>query len=64
MTVGCILWAKCWSCQFGSHFDPPKVHTWMDDEDREHALNTGQITAETDLDTERRCGCHCAEVPS
>lgn len=58
-----ICYAKCWPCQFASHFDPPQAHTWMDDEDREHALSTGQITADMDLAKERLCGCWCAVEP-
>lgn len=49
-------WAKCWPCQFGQCTDEP--HTWMDDEDREHA----GILADTPLSqlaTEKPCGCRC-----
>lgn len=59
-----VCYARCWSCTAGQCFDPSKAHTWMDDDDREHALNTGQITEETDLAKERRCGCSCAVEPS
>lgn len=59
-----ICYAECWPCQFEQHYDPPQAHTWMDDDDRDHALATGQITAETDLKTERLCGCRCAVEPA
>lgn len=51
-----VCYAKCVACQFGSHFDPPKWHTWADDEDIEHAKNTGQEDPSTS-----RCGCPCAK---
>lgn len=63
MTV-IVCYAKCWPCTAGQHFDPPQTHTWMDDDDHEHALGRGDITAETDLKTDRRCGCWCAVEPS
>jgi hypothetical protein len=56
-----ICYARCWPCQFGSHDTSP--HTWMDDEDREHAGHPAPITAdERDAFAAKHpCGCHCNE---
>jgi hypothetical protein len=51
--IGCLT--ECYSCMFGSHFDPPKWHTWADDDDIEYARNTGQPDPRGS-----RCGCECA----
>jgi hypothetical protein len=51
-----VCYAKCWPCQFGQCSDEP--HTWMDDEDREHAgIPADKPLAE--LAAERPCGCRC-----
>lgn len=52
-----VCMTKCWWCMFDSHFDPPKWHTWADDEDIEHARDTGQPDPRAS-----RCGCYCANV--
>lgn len=53
-----VCLTKCWSCMFGEHHEPPKWHTWADDEDIEHARQTGQPDPRSS-----RCGCSCAVVP-
>jgi hypothetical protein len=53
--VGCILWTKCEPCQWDSHYDQPTEHTWMGDDDLDHARNTGQ----TIPDPLPHCGCWC-----
>lgn len=51
----CVLWTQCESCQWGCHYEKPADHTWMDDDDLEHARETGQ----TIPDPLPRCGCWC-----
>ncbi|WP_280357118.1 hypothetical protein [Nocardia otitidiscaviarum] len=51
-----VCYAKCWPCQFGEHQNPPRWHTWADDDDIAHAKATGQPDPTTS-----RCGCHCAQ---
>jgi hypothetical protein len=46
---------KCWECQFGQHSRAP--HTWMDQEDAEHAGHPWPLTPETAL--AHPCGCYC-----
>ncbi len=60
-----VCYARCWPCTFGEHYDPPKAHTWMDDEDYDHAVNAKQIEPGIDLVKEGPCSCACAkeEVP-
>jgi hypothetical protein len=44
--------AKCYPCRFGEH--GTLQHTWMDDDDREHAgVPIGAAAVE------HPCGCHC-----
>lgn len=52
-----VCYSKCWSCNFGEHFDPPQWHTWADDEDVECARDAGQPDP-----TSQRCGCWCVEA--
>lgn len=49
-----VCYAKCEPCQYGSHYDPPKVHGWAGTEDIDHARATGQP------EPTGRCGCRCA----
>ncbi len=55
-----VCLTKCWPCQFGQHTDAP--HTWMDDDDAEHAgiVVTGHASR-ANLATDRPCGCWCNE---
>lgn len=46
-------YTQCWSCMFGQHYDPPRMHGWANDEDREHAERTGQP------EPTGACNCHC-----
>lgn len=56
-----VCYAKCWECQFGDHYDPPRAHTWMDDEDAAHA----GVTLPVDPNLPGKlCGCSCARVPA
>lgn len=54
-----VCYAKCWPCQFGQCTDEP--HTWMDDDDIEHAELTRPTTPEgwATLAADKPCGCHC-----
>jgi hypothetical protein len=54
-----ITYARCWSCQFGSHYDAPKWHGWADAEDIEHAEKTGQ---DVEAIKGSRCACECARA--
>lgn len=49
-----VCYARCQPCMFGQCYDPPQHHGWADDDDREHARNTGQP------EPTGRCGCPCA----
>lgn len=42
---------RCWSCMLNDCYDSPRLHVWWDDEDVEHAKNTGQEPPEG------WCGC-------
>jgi hypothetical protein len=57
-----VCYAKCWPCQFAQHSDEP--HTWMDDEDREHAGIPKPTTPDewAALAADKPCGCHCNEA--
>jgi hypothetical protein len=50
-----LCFTKCYPCQFGEHFDPPKWHTWASDDDIEHAKATAQPDPRFS-----KCGCYCA----
>lgn len=50
-----ICYSKCWSCKFGDHFEPPEWHSWADEDDIEHAKETGQADPSTS-----KCACACA----
>lgn len=60
-----VCYAKCWPCQFGDHDETP--HTWMDDDDRDHAQKTAQFVERygsvmptwEQLAESHRCGCRC-----
>lgn len=54
-----VCYTQCWSCQFDCHFAPPQVHTWMDQEDAEHAGHPWPLPA--DVAAANRCGCNCAK---
>lgn len=54
-----VCLSKCWPCMFDSHFDPPRWHTYADDEDVEHAKSLGLPDPST-----KRCGCPCASAPT
>jgi hypothetical protein len=52
-----VCYAKCWPCNLDNHYEQPQWHAWADDEDMEHARETGQ----GDI-SGQRCGCYCAVV--
>lgn len=54
-----VCYARCWACQFGQHFDPPKAHTWMDEDDAAHAGVTLPVDPN---EPGRLCGCDCAKI--
>jgi hypothetical protein len=51
-----VCYAKCWPCQFGQCTDEP--HTWMDDDDRDHA-GIPKTTTPGELADQKPCGCPC-----
>lgn len=55
MTGIIVCYARCWACMMGEHYDPPREHGWADDEDIDHARETGQ-----DPPT-GSCACECAK---
>lgn len=57
MTSFVVCFAQCWPCQLDQHYDPPRWHTWADDEDVAYAESTGRPDPR-----ESRCGCGCAEA--
>lgn len=54
-----VCYAQCYACMFDSHYDPPKVHTWMDDDDAEHAGHTLPLAPE--VIAAKPCACPCAK---
>lgn len=53
-----VCWSKCAACTYGyGEACPGGEHGWADEEDREHARQTGQPEP-TGL-----CGCPCAKGP-
>jgi hypothetical protein len=59
-----VCLTKCWPCQFGQHTDTQ--HTWMDDDDREHAgipAPAGHADRAR-LAAEHPCGCWCNRRPA
>lgn len=57
-----VCYSKCWPCMFGDHLDPPKPHTWMDDEDAEAKGLSWPLTPEQAA--ENPCGCYCTGEPA
>lgn len=55
-----VCYSKCWPCQFGQHDSAP--HTWMDDEDREHAGIPADMPLH-ELAEKHPCGCRCIGGP-
>jgi len=53
--VAGVHYARCQSCMYGCHFDPPQRHDWADEEDIKHAETTGQESP-----VGKRCACACA----
>jgi hypothetical protein len=41
-TDAIICLAECWACLCRQHYDEPVLHIWWDEDDVEHARNTGQ----------------------
>lgn len=54
---GCFDLTRCWACICGSHYEQPVWHTWADEDDVKHALETGQKDP-----SDQNCGCFCAQV--
>jgi len=55
--VACVHYARCWPCMLDGPC-PGGWHTWADEEDVRHALNTGQPDP-----SDKICGCPCAVGP-
>jgi hypothetical protein len=55
-----VCLTKCWPCQFDDHFDEPTPHTWMDDDDAEHAGIAYPLSVENAA--RHNCGCPCARL--
>lgn len=55
-----VCYTRCWPCQFGEHHDPPKAHTWMDQEDAEHAGHPWPLPDE--IAAKNVCACPCAST--
>lgn len=53
-----VCFTRCWSCQFGECFEPPKAHTWMDKEDADHAGHPWPLPE--DIAAKNVCACSCA----
>lgn len=53
-----VCYSQCYSCMAGCCYDPPRWHTWADQDDIEHAAQTGQPDP-----SDSRCGCRCADGP-
>lgn len=51
-----VCYTKCWACNFNQH--PGGVHDWADQDDIEHAAQTGQVSPVGQV-----CGCYCAAGP-
>lgn len=49
----------CWPCAFDQHHDPPRAHTWMDEDDAEHAGHQWPLSNE--IATKHPCACYCAK---
>jgi hypothetical protein len=63
-----VCYAKCWPCTFAEDDSQhlPEPHTWMDDEDFDHAKATGQLPADAtwaQMAELRPCGCWCVPKP-
>lgn len=56
-----VCLTRCWACQFSEHYDPPERHTWMDQDDAQHAGHTWPLTPE--VDAANTCGCWCSVPP-
>ena len=54
-----VCYTRCWSCQFDYHQKPPKAHTWMDEEDAEHAGHPWPLPPE--IAAAKPCACPCAK---
>jgi hypothetical protein len=56
-----VCYTRCYSCMFGSHFEPKQAHSWMEQEDAEHAGHAWPLTPE--VEAANLCPCSCGEVP-
>lgn len=54
-----LTYSCCWGCQVGQCYEDVTPHTWMDEDDIEHAKATNQEVPD-DLVTDRPCACWCA----
>ena len=54
-----VCLTRCYPCQFDEH--PGRPHTWMAQDDAEHAGHPWPLPDETAA--ENPCGCRCAEEP-
>lgn len=52
---------RCYPCMGGDHHTPPTPHTWMAEDDAEHAGHPWPLP--DDVAAANVCGCHCAHDP-
>jgi hypothetical protein len=57
-----VCYARCCACQFGECPDPPTAHTWMDQDDAEHAGHPWPLPPE--IAAKHPCACPCAKETS
>ncbi len=57
-----VCYTRCWPCNFAEHQDPPKAHTWMDQDDAEHAGHPWPLPDE--IAANNVCACPCAKEPA
>lgn len=61
-----VCYSKCWPCTYAEDYSQhdPMPHTWMDDEDLEHAKATKQVPEDVtreQLAVSHPCGCWCVK---
>lgn len=56
---GHLTLARCESCMWGSHFDPPKWHSWAEGDDLRD--DDPEYNARV---LKQKCACDCADVPA
>lgn len=54
-----VCYTRCYPCMFDDHYRPPEAHSWMDEQDAEHAGHPWPLPPE--IAAAKPCACPCAK---